>query len=147
MPAQADWVVIRCMDPRLNGPIKRLLRELKIPEAHGLISVPGGPQDINEPDRGVFLDAIERVSLPLHGAKRALLIQHTDCGAYGGRANCGGSEVADLIFHRRELVKAISRFRKVYPRLEVLAYVVHLSKGRHAHFFDPEGREYFRYRC
>lgn len=113
MPAKAQWVVVRCMDPRLNVPLRCLIDDLMIPEDHGLISVPGGVQDINDPTRGVFMDAVERISMPLHGAKYALVIQHTDCGAYGGRAVCGGNEKGDIAFHQKEIRKALQHLRSM----------------------------------
>jgi hypothetical protein len=60
-----------------------------------------------------------------------LLVQYTDCVAYGGRPNCGCTEKADLAFQSGEFEKAVNALSARYPKLKVHAAVAHiLDSGR-----------------
>jgi len=114
------------MDGRLNRPLRQYLRGIRFPETHDLISVPGGPKDIIDGEQGLFR-LVDDVRLMLPRAKRLLLVQHTDCGAYGGRAKCGGTEAADREFQISQVRQARAELRKrVGNQLEVQTIVAHL---------------------
>jgi hypothetical protein len=76
---------IYCLDPRFRKQHEQFVsQELGFDEFDQYV-FPGGPKALaNEATRGVFLDAIERVSVGLHHVKELVLIAHRDCGAYGG---------------------------------------------------------------
>lgn len=120
-----DWAVVRCMDGRLNIPLRSLYRDRGIPETHDRISLPGGARDLVDPN-SLASKALAEVSLGLHGVGQLLLIQHTDCGAYGGRARCGGSEDADRAYQTRQLEHAAEAVRARHPELRVHPVLVHL---------------------
>jgi hypothetical protein len=120
-----DWAVIRCMDGRLNTPLAKFLEESGVPSSYDLISIPGGARDLNDKTSGLFR-AIEDVSLALHHVQKVMVVQHTDCGAYGGRASCGGTEDADHDMQLAELKKAGECLIKAHPELSVHLALAHI---------------------
>jgi hypothetical protein len=132
-----DWAVVRCMDGRLNTPLASFLREQGVPEAHDLISLPGGARDLVDPE-SLASRALAEVSIGLHGVRELLLIQHTDCGAYGGRACCGGSEDADLVYQTRQLERTTQAIRSRHPELQVHPVLIHLRDNGGVEIRSPE---------
>ena len=120
-----EWSIVRCMDGRLNKHIAKLMLLHKIPEDHDLISLPGGCRDLVDPE-SLASRALKDVSLDLHAVEHTLLVQHTDCGAYGGRAKCGANEAADLVFQVKELQKAIAAIQERHPKLKITAILIHI---------------------
>lgn len=52
-----------------------------------------------------------------------MIINHEDCGAYGGSAKFNGDQKAEKEFHFNELRKAKEKILKKYPeRAVILAY-------------------------
>ncbi len=133
--AHFDWAVVRCMDGRLNKPVAEYLQKNNIPEEHDLISIPGGPKDLLDNEQGLF-KAIEDVSLGLHHVKNVLLLQHTDCGKYGGRPACGGTEEKDLEFQKDQLQQAMKVLVDAHPEVEIKPVVAHILDSGEVEFKD-----------
>lgn len=120
-----NWTVVRCMDGRLNVPISKYLARIGIvPPAYDLLSLPGGPRDLR--NRQSDLSCALGFSITLHRVSNVLLIQHTDCSAYGGRIGCGGSEEADREFHITELRQAARVLAQAYPELSLHLVLAHI---------------------
>ena len=125
---QCEWLVVRCMDFRLNGPLKDFIMyrhhgKERVPHDHDLISVPGGPKDLLDPNSRLFRD-IEDISVAMRGVTKVMLVQHTDCDAYGGgREKCGRDEGEDNLFHLKELCKAGEALRARNLGLEDILHV------------------------
>lgn len=125
-----EWSIVRCMDGRLNPHVATLVRELGIPEVHDLISLSGGCRELTDPNSRPSTD-LANVSMDLHVIENTLLIQHTDCGAYGGRAACGETEEADRNFQLQELKNAMIAVHERHPDLIIHAALIHLhNDGR-----------------
>ena len=66
-----------------------------------------------------------RKSMHLHGARRVILMLHSDCGAYGGLEGAfGGDATAERVHHREELRRAAENLARAIPGVEVTAYFV-----------------------
>jgi hypothetical protein len=113
------------MDGRLNEPVETFVRSYGLPASYDLISVPGGARDVSDTSSCLYR-SIADVSIGLHQVKNVLLIQHTDCGAYGGRATCGGTEEADHTFQLAELKKARESLKNAHPDLNVHMALAHI---------------------
>jgi hypothetical protein len=129
------WAVVRCMDGRINTDLNAFLKENRIPENHDLISLPGGCQDLTDP-KSVPSLALKNVSVEGHAIEHILLVQHTDCAAYGGRAKCGGNEARDLVFQRQELRVAMRTIRARHPELQIRALLIHLKDDESVELFE-----------
>jgi hypothetical protein len=61
----------------------------------------------------------------LHATKLAILMVHSDCGAYNGlMGGFGGDRLAEAENHERELRRAAANLWKVIPEIAVRAYFV-----------------------
>jgi len=70
-----------------------------------------------ESDRDSFCNVIE-TSLKLHSIKQLFLIDHIDCGAYGGSKEFDSAE-KEKKFHIEQLDKASEIIAKKYPQIEI----------------------------
>lgn len=125
MAGKMEWAVVRCMDGRINPHVNDSVLKYGIPVEHDLISLSGGCGELINPDSRPSTD-LSNVSLTLHGTERVLMIQHTDCGAYGGRAACGGTEEADRMFHLNEIQNSMLAVHQRHPALKITAILIHI---------------------
>jgi carbonic anhydrase len=83
---QADACVITCFDARFDQAIRKFLKRRGI-ILFDHVKIPGSAKPFaagdGDPDCAVLLRAI-RISMQLHGSKRAVIIAHNECGAYPG---------------------------------------------------------------
>jgi len=70
-----------------------------------------------ESDRNSFCNVIE-TSLRLHSVKQLFLIDHIDCGAYGGSKEFENEE-AERKFHIDQLDKAAEIIAAKFPSIEI----------------------------
>ncbi len=92
----ADACVISCYDARFDLAVRKFLKRRGV-AVYDHMKIPGGAKALAAPDRETDRDyalRMVRISLALHQPKRAILIGHADCGAYGGAT--AETVVADL---------------------------------------------------
>ena len=124
---RCDAAVISCFDNRFEMGFRKFLKRVGILNSDP-IKLAGGAKSLASPehesDREFVLEQIRR-SIRLHGTKRAILMLHSDCGAYGGLAAafCGDAR-AEAEHHCEELRRAAEGLREAIPALEVLGYFV-----------------------
>jgi hypothetical protein len=122
----ADAAVLWCFDYRFDLVFRKFLRRIGVTN-YDAIKVAGGAKLLASPERegepDFVLDQI-RKSIQLHGARLAILMLHSDCGAYGGLPAFGGDQIAEAEYHRRELESAAAKLRAAIPQLEVRSYFV-----------------------
>ena len=108
--------VLHCIDFRIQRFLNEYLEE-RFAGSYDRISVAGGV-------RNVPLDQFE-VSIRLHQPKTIVLIQHEDCGAYGGSEKLGEGEQE---FQERQLEIAATVIQKEHPEAALQKYFVKLSR-------------------
>lgn len=91
-------------------------------------ALPGGAKAINE---GNEL-AIACVSVPcdLHRVKKIVIINHQDCGAYGGSVKFNGDDDAEQKFHAEELRKAKEKIAVQYGDKEIILIYAKLGENK-----------------
>jgi hypothetical protein len=124
---ECDAVIVWCFDNRFQLGFSKFLKRIGIVNSDP-VKIAGGAKSLASPehpsDREFILEQI-RKSIRLHGTKRAILMLHSDCGAYGGLADgFGGDARAEAENHRQELQRAATFLNQQIPGLEVLAYFV-----------------------
>src|SRR5258708_1301572 len=93
-----DASVGGCFDNRFDTVGRKLLKRIGVVQPDP-IKIAGGAKSLSSPDqefhRAFVLDQIQK-SIRLHGTNRAILVLHSDCGAYGGLAGrfAGGTDAA-----------------------------------------------------
>ena len=77
--------LVRCMDFRLGSAINEYMKNFELINDTDIISVAGAAKSIAQEENG-FAEGQIDLSKKLHSIKKVILMNHTDCGGYGGRA-------------------------------------------------------------
>src|SRR5580700_360025 len=122
-----DAAVVWCFDNRFQLGLTKYLKRQGILNTDP-IKIAGGAKSLASPehesDREFIVEQI-RKSIRLHGTKLAILMLHSDCGAYGGLAGgFDGDAAAEARHHEEELRRAADCLREAIPGLEVQSYFV-----------------------
>ncbi len=109
----ADAIVITCIDYRLQEAIDKWIYKNFKPKTFDRVALGGGVKNLD-----VILSQID-ISVKLHHIKKAILVNHEDCGAYG--------EEGTREKHEHDLHDAKAKIKETYPDLEVNTYYLHLD--------------------
>ena len=125
-----EAVVLACIDFRFwKETIKFVEEELEI-ESYDLPKIPGAAKAINEcQNEGDVPMKCIGVPCDLHHVARIVIVNHADCGAYGGSAEFKGDLEAEQRFHESELKKAKEKIIAKYPEKEVILAFAKLVDG------------------
>lgn len=119
-------VVLHCIDFRfqqvLNGHFDK-----EFPEGYDLVSVAGGVKELIEEGENSFLLNQLQLSNKLHEPQNIVLVQHEDCGAYGGSGAFDNAQ-AEHAFQKEQLEKAAELLKRHFPEVTIQKYFVTLSK-------------------
>ena len=128
-PYIADAAVLTCFDQRVRTAVNKFLQRRGIAKPD-MIVVAGGAKTLASPrndfERDFILEQI-RMSILLHGTKRAYLICHSDCATYGGLAAYKGDRTAEAEHHFQELEKAEAILKTAFPELQVECFLVNFE--------------------
>jgi carbonic anhydrase len=120
-------VVLHCIDWRLaEGDLDQVLEAANLaPKGFDRITLAGAVKNLTSPeherDRALALKQIE-LSRKLHGVTRVVLVNHQDCGAYGG-SSAFTSQAEELVSHEQELKQAAAIVAETFPELEVISCI------------------------
>jgi hypothetical protein len=121
-----DATIVWCFDNRFELGFRKFLKRIGVVNSDP-IKVAGGAKCLASPEqeseREFVLEQI-RKSIRLHGTKRAILMLHSDCGAYGGLAAFGNDPEKERANHRAELTRAAENLARAIPSLAVEGYFV-----------------------
>jgi len=125
-------LLIRCMDFRFH----RLLDD----SLDRLFAEEGGFGDYDSPGiaGGASKSIIDPISCPIvfsaidiakekHGIERVVIVDHIDCGAYGGSSQFADASLEEE-FHRQKLFEAAEIIKKSYPNLKIALYYQDFEK-------------------
>lgn len=128
---EVQALVLMCMDFRFHEQTLALLKKQGL-ESFDLKTDAGGVKYLVSADKPAVKDWIlENISIAkrLHHIKSVFLINHYDCGAYGGNA-AFESQDAQLDYHREQLTAARTILSNEFPDLEVKTMFARLSDGK-----------------
>ena len=121
-----DGAIVWCFDNRFELGFRKFLKRIGVVNIDP-IKVAGGAKCLASPDnegeRAFVLEQI-RKSMRLHQTRRAILMVHSDCGAYGGLESFENDPVREAQHHCAELQRAAANLHAAIPELEILAYYV-----------------------
>ncbi len=104
----ADACIVWCFDDRFT-PVLNAFALAKNYQHYDLVRIAGGIKALASPDkesdREYVLRQIE-ISLKLHHTPRVVLMNHSDCGAYGGLQAFKDDEAKEKEAHTKELQTA-----------------------------------------
>ncbi|HET7528998.1 MAG TPA: carbonic anhydrase [Candidatus Saccharimonadales bacterium] len=121
-PKEIENIVITCMDHRYQEFIRQILMD-----KHGLdidhvdrLAIGGSSTGVTD---GSLMPSIQ-IAYEKHGAKNVYMLDHLDCGGFGGLEAFDGSEEREAQAHFESLDRATEAIHKVLPELLVVTYVV-----------------------
>lgn len=125
----ADAAVLTCFDQRIRQSVNKFLKCQGILRPD-MIVVAGGAKTLASPrndfERDFILEQV-RMSIRLHGTKRAYLFCHSDCATYGGLAAYKGDAAAEADHHFQELQKAAELLKTAFPDIGVECFLVNFE--------------------
>lgn len=126
----ADAIAIFCMDFRYKDSIWNYLKEGLGISAFDVIGIAGSSKPLADPDdpahSKTLLKQIE-LSHKLHNIKKVILIDHSDCGAYGGK-KAFKDDAEEHKHHEEKLDKAEEIIKQAFPGLEVKKVYANLKE-------------------
>lgn len=128
-----EAVVLACIDFRFwRETVKFVEEELGI-KAYDFPKLPGAAKAIND-CQGEADVPMECIGVPfnLHHASKIVIVNHTDCGAYGGSKQFEGDADAEQKFHEEQLKSAKEKILVQYPGKEVVLAYAKLVDGGEA---------------
>lgn len=122
-----ESLVLSCMDWRLRPALYDKIAVFA-GTTFDAVTVPGGVKALLEsgPVRDFLLGAVA-ISASLHKVRRAVLVNHTDCGAYGGRCAFKSDE-EEMARHRDDLLAAARVVGERFFGLEVITLLAALHE-------------------
>ncbi len=133
-----EAAVLTCIDFRFwRETLEYVENKLNI-KSFDFPSLPGAAKAINECVDGDI--AMQCVSVPcdLHHVKKLAIVNHQDCGAYGGSKVFNNDEMAEQKFHEAELKKAKDKILKKYPELEIILVYAKLINNCEVEFVEAK---------
>ncbi len=119
-------VVVHCIDFRFGKIFNKFFTEL-FPDSYDLISIAGGVKDLlqgSEKENFILKQIV--LSCGLHGPGIIALIQHEDCGAYGGSSKFASPQ-EEQDFHKKEMDEAGLMLKKYFSQIRVSKYYARLT--------------------
>lgn len=126
---KAQAVVLFCIDFRFkDATLEFLKHELQLADLD-IVALAGACKNIAAPERSSdFETAIKQfeISSKLHAIKKIILIDHADCGAYGGSSVFETSK-KERKAHVVNLRKAKKILQEKFPDKKIVLYYVNLK--------------------
>jgi carbonic anhydrase len=135
-----EAVVLACIDFRFWKETMKFVEEEMGIESYDFPKMPGAAKAVNDCQNEVDVPMMcIGVPCDLHHVKKIVIVNHSDCGAYGGSAQFNGDDDAEQRFHEGELKKAKEKILKYYPGKEVvLVYAKLVDDGENIEFLTVE---------
>ncbi len=117
------------MDFRFGSDLKQWFAQNDLMNNCDIVSLAGAAKNLvsptNDADRELVLRQIE-ISKRLHHISEVILMNHTDCGAYGGRAAFPDRDVENKK-HAEDLHAARKIVEEKFPGLAVKTYIAQIE--------------------
>ncbi len=140
MSHTCSTIIFHCIDFRFGGDIKAFLEERNLLGDIDIVSLAGVCKNIIDPaqptDREFVLRQLD-ISKRLHNVCDVILMNHTDCGAYGGRSAFASIE-AEEARHVGDMRETRAIIAEKYPDLNVRMVLAHIEDGGKIEFKDIE---------
>lgn len=126
-----EAVVLTCIDFRFWKETAEFVEKSLGIKSYDFPSLPGAAKAINECLKDTDL-AMQCIGVPceLHHAQKIVIVNHEDCGAYGGSGKFGGDQDAEQKFHEGELQKAKAKIAEIYPQKEFILVYARLADDK-----------------
>lgn len=123
-------LLMHCMDFRFGSKMKEFMTEHSLMDDCDLVSFAGAAKNIVNPETQAFALRQIEISKTLHEMKEVNLVNHLDCGAYGGRKSFESDE-AEYAKLTGDLKEARDVVKAKWPDLEVKLWLAHIEEAEH----------------
>lgn len=124
-----NTLLVQCMDYRFMKGIRNFLDEQGMTGDTDLVSLAGAAKNLANPmapeHKDTLMKQIELAS-NLHHISKLVLMNHADCGAYGGAA-AFASKDEERAAHEADLKAARDLVKASFPNLEVMLVIASLN--------------------
>lgn len=114
-------LLLRCMDFRFEKAIEGYIKDKNLLNNCDLVSIAGAAKNIVNPAHESDKECVSHqfeISKRLHETKEIILMNHTDCGAYGGR-KAFFSDEEEHEKHATDMKKAKEALGAQYPDMTI----------------------------
>lgn len=114
-------LVLTCIDFRLQGATAAFIHAAGLTGTSDRVAVAGAAKSLVTPDVGrdrEFLLRQIEIAASLHHISEVIVIQHEDCGAYGGSSAFTNAE-AEIGHHRAVMQEAKALIARRFPTLTI----------------------------
>lgn len=135
-----EAVVLACIDFRFWKETMKFVEEELGIKTYDFPKLPGAAKSINDCLSEVDV-ALKCIGIPcdLHNVSKIVIVNHQDCGAYGGSKQFKGDADAEQKFHEGELRKAKEKISTQFPgKVIILAYAKLVDGGENIDFVKVE---------
>ncbi|WKZ29295.1 MAG: hypothetical protein QY323_01035 [Patescibacteria group bacterium] len=129
MKHTCSTIIFHCIDFRFAADIKAYMEKEGLMGDVDVVSIAGAVKNLVNPAQPTDVEFVLRqldISKRLHDVCRVVLMNHTDCGAYGGRKAFASME-EERAKHAEDLEAARNMILEKYPDLEVLKTIAHID--------------------
>lgn len=122
-------LILHCIDFRFGKAIKKYLEEQGLLGDIDIVSVAGAAKNLvspNSPSDTEFILRQIEISKKLHNITELILMNHTDCGAYGGH-KAFASHDEEVQKHQDDMQAARELVQTKYPDLEIKTVLATIS--------------------
>jgi len=129
-------IIFHCIDFRFAADIKAYLEKENLLGDVDVVSIAGVVKNLVAPAKETDVEFVMRqldISKRLHNVGRVVLMNHLDCGAYGGRKAFESAE-AEHAKHASDLAAARAMILAKYPDLEVKNVIAHIDENAKIEF-------------
>lgn len=133
---RAKAVLIHCIDFRFIKAIKDWLESEGLLGACDEVALAGGVQIIISPKNEVEKELVLRqidIAKRLHDIDEVILMNHTDCGAYGGR-DAFTNELVEEEKHELDMREARAVVLSRFPSLKARLILARIDRGGNINF-------------
>lgn len=141
MPHNCKALILHCIDFRLGRALKEYLEKNELLGDCDILSVAGGVRGLTypeEPSDRTFIFRQINISMRLHKIQGIVLINHTDCGAYGGGEKFAFAD-EERKFHLQELREARAIILEKYPRIIIKMVLAKIEPSGKVSFEEITG--------
>ena len=124
------------MDFRLGRAIKEYLEKNGLMNNCDIVSLGGAAKNVAAPaSEANFITVMKQIerAQKLHAINTVILMNHTDCGAYGGRAVFTSRE-EERAKHREDMTKAAEVIKQLYPELGIQTVLADIQDSGEINF-------------
>jgi len=119
---------MHCMDFRFGKKMKEFMETNGLMGDVDLVSIAGAAKNIVSPETQAFALRQIEISKTLHEMKCVHLVNHTDCGAYGGK-KAFADDKAEYEKLTGDLKEARDIVKAKWPELEVGLWLAHIDEA------------------